>query len=98
MMGARQRPNVVAAEAQPGEEQVEANHQPDCAPAIGFLLLKEVTGWRGQPAVPPAQPDLRFPTDPRAPRAPTPPPAWSGIAAAWCCTASPCRCRAGART
>src|SRR5206468_4182961 len=30
------------AEAEPQEEEHEANHQPDRAPAVGFLLLKEV--------------------------------------------------------
>src|SRR2546428_2776629 len=35
---------VVAPEAEPGEEDHEANHQPKGAPAVGFLLLKEVEG------------------------------------------------------
>src|SRR3989442_1752030 len=35
---------VVAPEAEPGEEDHEANHQPEGAPTVGFLLLKEVEG------------------------------------------------------
>src|SRR5207244_11009439 len=38
----RQVVDVVPAEPQPREEDDEANHQQDGAPAIGFLLLKEV--------------------------------------------------------
>src|SRR2546427_8785700 len=34
--------DVVSAEPEPREESHEANHQQDRAPAIGFLLLKEV--------------------------------------------------------
>src|SRR5713101_6918223 len=95
---ALQCPDVVAAESQPGEKQDEANHQPGRAPAIGFLLLKEITVGRGQPAVPRVLPDLRSPTDPPARRAPGPLRASWETAAAWCCIASQCRCRAGART
>src|SRR5258706_1530004 len=95
---ALERPHVVAAEAQPGKKQDEANHQPGRAPAIGFLLLKEITVGRGQPAVPPVPLDLRSPTNPSVARAPGPPRASWGIAAAWCCTASRCRCRAASRT
>ncbi len=34
--------DVIPAEPEPCEKCDEANHQQDCAPAIGFLLLKEV--------------------------------------------------------
>src|SRR6267143_5973646 len=95
---ALQCPDVVAAEPQPREEQHEANHQPGRAPTIGFLLLKEITVGRGQPAVPRVQLDLRSPTGPSAPRGPGPPRASWGTAAAWCCTASRYRYRAAART
>src|SRR2546422_7930663 len=36
--------DVIAAETEPGEKGDEANHQPEGAPAVGFLLLKQVEG------------------------------------------------------
>src|SRR2546430_785515 len=36
--------DVTPAEPEPGEESDEANHQPEGAPAVGFLLLKQVEG------------------------------------------------------
>src|SRR5207247_6606168 len=90
--------DVVAAEAQPREKENEANHQPGGAPASAFLLLKEVTGRRGQPSVPPARPRPRSPTAQTVAPWPAPRPGWWETAAAWCCIASRCRCTAGART
>src|SRR5439155_9742564 len=97
MMTRRHGPDVVATEPQPGEKQDEANHQPGRAPAIGFLLLKEITVGRGQPAVPRVRLDLRSPRGPSAPSVPGPRRASWGTAAAWCYTAWPCRYRAAAR-